>query len=157
MPMMQPDRPMRASDMGRIHGLIERWRGSSVIWWMLAVVLGSSARETIWPMYLWLRKDCIALGWPSGYTWAVSAIYFSFWVWLFVLLAREGKRYRSMILDAGCGGSLLTVAAALHDPAVRPALSKVGFGAAAWVTFLSAAVLVVARSAQRHEGQSQQR
>jgi hypothetical protein len=119
---------------------------------MLAVVLGSSARETIWPIYIWLRKYWIALGWPPGYTWVVSTIYFSFWVWLFVLLAREGKRHRGMILDAVCGGMLLTVAAALHDPAVRRTLSELGFGAAAWVTLLSAAVLVVTRSSREMNG-----
>ena len=146
----------KAGNMARVHELVERWRGSGVIWWVLAVALGSSAREIIWPIYIWLRRHWPALGWPSGYTWVVSAIYFTFWVWLFLLLAREGKRYRGMILDAVCGGVLLTVAAVLHDPAVRTALSELGFGAAAWVTFLSAFVLVVARSAQRHEEQSQQ-
>ena len=61
-----------------------------------------------------------------------------------------------MILDAVCGGSLLTIAVALHQPPARAALSQMGFGAAAWVAFVSASALVLARSVQRHEGQSQQ-
>jgi hypothetical protein len=142
--------------MARIKELIGKWQDSDAIWWLLAVALGSSARYTIWPAYIWLGEQWIAVGWLSRYTWPAGAVYFSFWVWLFVLLARRGKRYRGMILDALCGGLLLVVAATLHDPAVRAALSKVGFGAAAWVTFFSASVLVVLRAAQRHEGQPQQ-
>jgi hypothetical protein len=139
--------------MARIQKLIGKWHDSSV-WWLLAVVLGSSSRYTIWPAYVWLREQWIAVGWLSRYTWPASAFYFSFWVWLFVLLARGGRRYRGMIFDSLCGGLLLAVAATLHDPAVRAVLSKVGFGAAALVTFLSASALVVLRAAQRHESQS---
>lgn len=93
-----------------MHELIERWRGTGVIGSMLAVLLGSTAREIIWPIYVLLRRHWAALGWPPGCTWAVCAIYFSFCVWLFVFFAREGNRYRGMILDAVCGGVLLTVA-----------------------------------------------
>lgn len=142
--------------MTRIQELVGKWHDSDVIWWLLAVVLGSSARYTIWPAFVWLRNQWIALGWPAGYGWVVSAIYFSFWVWLFVFLAREGKRYRGILLDSVCGGVLLTVAAALNDPVVRPALSELGFGEAAWVILLTTAILVVARSPQRHEEQAQE-
>lgn len=142
--------------MARIQELIRKWRDSDVIWWLLAVVLGSSARYTIWPAHIWLRGQWIAIGWLSRYAWLASAMYFSFWVWLFVLLARQGKRYRGMLFDAICGGLLLAVAATLHAPAVGALLAQLGFGAAAWVTFLSASALVVARAAQRHEGQPQQ-
>jgi len=135
--------------------VIGKWRDAGVTGRVFAAVLVSSARDTIWPAYVWLRGHWMALGLPPGYTWVASATYFSFWLWLFVLLIREGKRYRGMILDVLCGGSLLTVAAALHDPPVRSALSALGFVAAAWVTFLSASALVLARSVQRRDRQPQ--
>jgi len=137
--------------MARISKLIQEWRDSGVALWMVAVVLGSAARYTIWPAYVLLRRRMISLGCSSEYTWVVSAVYFSFWVWLFVLLAREGKRYPSMILDAVCGGWLLTVAAAMHELSVRTALAELGFSAAPWVTLLCVVAFVVARSAQPHQ------
>ena len=124
-----------------------------------ALLVASARHETVWPIYVWWREHWVSFGWPAEYVWVASAGYFSFWVWLFVLLIREGKQHHGMIMDAVCGGFLLTVAAALHDPPVRTLLSALGFGAAAWVTFLCAGVLVVARSAQsaqQNHAQSQQ-
>ena len=99
------------------------------------------------------RKYWISFGWPRGYTWVASAVFFSFWVWLWVLLFREGKRYPLMMMDAVCAGSLLTVAVALREPPVRTALSDLGFGAAAWVTLCASAALLIARAVAGHRRQ----
>jgi hypothetical protein len=136
--------------------LLNRFRESDVTGRLLATILVSSTRYTIWPTYLWLRRAWDGLGFSPTYAWIVSAAYFSLCVWFVVLLTRNGKQYPGMILDAVCGGSLLTIAVVLHQPPVRAALSQAGFGAAAWVAFLSASVLVLARSVQRHEGQPHQ-
>lgn len=113
---------------------------------LLATILVSSSGYTVWPLYLRLRQAWSALDLVPAYTWVVSAIYFAFWVWLVVLLTREGKRYPGIILDAICGGALVTVAVAVHDPRVRSGLSEIGFGAAAWVAFLSGAALVLGKA-----------
>ncbi len=134
----------------------DRLRGSGITGPILAAILVGLSRSVIWPMYQWLRGVWGGFDLPLAYGWIVTAAYFSFWVWLFGLLARNGKHKPGLILDAICGGSLLTIAVALHQPPVRAALSQMGFGAAAWVTFLSASALVVLRAAQRHGHQSQQ-
>jgi len=136
--------------------LLDRFRESDVTGRLLATILVSSTRYTIWPTYLWLRRAWDGLSFSPTYAWIVSAAYFSLCVWFVVLLTRNGKQYPGMILDAICGGSLLTIAVVLHQPPVRAALSQMGFGAAAWVAFLSASALVLARSVQWHGGQSQQ-
>jgi hypothetical protein len=132
--------------------IADRLRDSGMITGrVFATILVSSTSYTIWPMYLWLRTTWGEINLPLAYAWMVSAAYFSFWVWLVVLLTRNGKQYRGMIWDAICGGSLLTVAVALHQPPVRTALAQTGFGAAAWVVFLCASALVLARSVQSRE------
>jgi len=138
--------------MGRTEELFRKWGNFGFTGRVLAAVLVASARHDIWPGYILLRKHWIALGWPGGYTWVASAVYFSFWVWLWVLLFREGKRHPLMILDAVCAGSLFTVAVALHAPPVRIALSELGFGAATWVTFICASLLVIASSVSDRKG-----
>ncbi len=136
--------------------ITDRLRESRITGPFLAAILVGLARSVIWPVYLWLRGVWGGFDLPLVYAWIVTAAYFSFWVWLFVLLARNGKQNPGIVIDAICGGSLLTVAVALHQPPVRAALSEVGFGAGAWVVFLAASGLVLARSVQRHEGQSEQ-
>lgn len=136
--------------------IAERFREFDVTWRLVATILVSSTRYTIWPIYLWLRKAWAEFGFSPASAWVISVAYFSLCVWLVVLLTRDWKQYPGMKLDAVCGGSLLTVAVALHQPPVRSALSQTGFGAAAWVAFLSASALVLARSMQRHKGQSPQ-
>jgi hypothetical protein len=142
--------------MVRIRELIGEWRDSGMIWWLLFAILALSARDVIWPASVWFRRHLVAIGCPPGYTWVASAIYFSFWIWLLVFLAQQGKRHPGMILDTICGGLLSTVAAALHELPVRTALAGLGFGAAAWVTSLCTVALVAARSVQHHEGQPPQ-
>jgi hypothetical protein len=136
--------------------IAERLRESDVTGRLLATILVSSTRYTVWPIHLWLRRTWDGFGFSPVSAWIVSAAYFSLCVWLVVLLTRNGKQYPGMSLDAICGGTLFTVAVALHQPPVRAALSQTGFGAAAWVAFLSASTLVLARSVQRYEGQSPQ-
>lgn len=134
----------------------DRLRESRITGPFLAAILVGLARSVIWPAYLWLRGVWGGFNLPLAYVWILTAAYFSFWVWLFVLLARNGKQNPGIILDAVCGGSLLTVAVALHQPPVRAALSQTGFDGAAWVAFLAASALVLARSVQRHEERPQQ-
>jgi len=131
--------------------LVERLRESDVTGRVFATVLASSTHNTILPIYRWLRRAWGSFDPSPAHVWIVSAAYFSLCVWLFVLLTRNGKQYRAMTLDAICGGSLITVAVALWQPSVRTALSQTGFGWAAWVVFLSASWLVLARSLQPHK------
>jgi hypothetical protein len=133
----------------------DRLHESGIAGPLLATILVSSTRYTVWPMHVWLRKVWEGFDLPPACAWIVSAAYFSFFVWLVLVLTKKGKQYPGMILDAICGGSLLTVAVVLHQPPVRMVLWQAGFGAASWVTILSSSVLVLARSMQRHEGKSQ--
>lgn len=135
--------------------LVDRFREAGLTGRLLATILVSSSRYTVWPIYLWLRKVWGGFDLPPAYAWVVTAAYFSLCVWLVVLLTRNGKQYSGMMLDAICGGSLLTVAVAIHEPPVRAVLSQTGFGAAAWVAFLCASALVLARSVQRRDEQPQ--
>ncbi len=134
-------------------GLTRRLRDAGFTGRVLATILVSSTRYTVWPLYLRLREAWSALDQAPGYTWVVSGAYFAFWVWLVVLLTREGRRYPGMILDAIFGGALVTVAVALRDPRVRLGLSEMGFSTAAWVVFLCGAGLVLARALQQREKQ----
>ena len=134
-------------------GFIGRLRDAGFTGRLLATILVSSTGYTVWPLYLRLREAWSALNQAPAYTWVVSAAYFAFWVWLVVLLTREGRRYSGMILDAIFGGALVTVAVTLREPRIRLGLSEIGFGMAAWVVFLSGAGLVLARALQQHEKQ----
>ncbi len=132
---------------GRVRSFFELCRDADVIP-VLAPIIVSSARYTIWPIHLWLHEVCGGIGLPRAYAWGVSAAFFSLCMWLVVLCTRSGTRYRGMNLDALLGGSLLAVAAATAEPSVRAMLSKEGLGAAPWVVFLCASGLVLLRSAQ---------
>jgi hypothetical protein len=123
---------------------------------VLATVLVGSTRFTIWPAYLWLSRAWGGFGFSARSVWIVSAAYFSLCVWLVVLLTRNGKQHPGIALDAICGGTLVAVAVALHQPTVQTALSQTGFGAATWVTFFSASALVLARSVERDGQKSRQ-
>jgi hypothetical protein len=123
---------------GRLTKIADWLREADVTGRVLATILVSSTRSTIWPLYLWLRKAWGALDLPPAYTWIFTSAYFAVWVWLVVLLSRNGKRYPLMTLDALSGGALVTVAVAIHEPPLRTALSQMGFGAAAWVAFICA-------------------
>ena len=141
---------------GRLMKIADRLRESDVTGRLLATILVSSSRYTVWPIYLSLREAWGGFGFSPQYAWVVSAAYFGLCVWLVVLLTRNGKQYPGMVLDAICGGSLLAVAATLHQPPVRTALSQAGLDAAGWVVFLSASGLLLARSGQPHDVQSRQ-
>jgi len=97
-------------------------------------------------VFMWLRGSLSIYGHPS-LLWTVCILYFAVLLWIFLFLMKNGKRYPGMVKDALLGGCLLTVAAVLHDADVFTVLSKKGFGAAAWVTFLGAGALVISNSA----------
>ena len=133
--------------MSRVRRFVEKLRESGLTGKILAAILVMSIRYHIWPAYLWLLNAWMGLGWPPIYTWGITALYFAFWTWLYVLLIREGKRYHGMTLDAIFGGSLFAVAAALHDPSTR----QIGFGAATWIVFLCGFGLVVGKAIRPNE------
>ncbi len=112
----------------------------------LAIVLAVVCRGIIWQTYMRLRDIVSIYGYPS-FLWTVCILYFAFLLWLFLLLMNNGKQFPGMIADALLGGCLLTVAAVLHDPDVHSVLSRKGFEAAAWVTFLAGGALVISNSA----------
>jgi hypothetical protein len=126
--------------------LFHSLRDSNVTGEFLALLLFVSSRYTVWPIYMWLRKQWALLSQPPAFFWCICTLYFAFWVWLIMVLSRGDKRYPGMSMDALLAGSLLAAASALQDSDVRSDLAKKGFGAAGWVVFLSACALVVRTS-----------
>jgi hypothetical protein len=122
--------------------LIHSLRNSNVTGEFLSTVLACSSLITIWPMYLWIHEMWTFLGWPSIWFWCFSMLYYAIWIWLYLFLSNEYEQYPGMSMDAFFCGTLFAVASALRDADVLSVLSKKGFGAAAWVAFLSAMVLV---------------
>jgi hypothetical protein len=110
---------------------------------VLAVLIAGFSRYTVWPFYLWVRGLWLFLNEPHVLFWCISTLYFAFWVWLVIFLAKEYRQYPGMSMDALFAGSLLAVASALRDADVMSDLAKKGFGAAAWVVLLSACALVL--------------
>jgi hypothetical protein len=123
--------------------LIHALRNSNLTGSFLAYVLVFTSAGTIWPMYLWLYKQWALLNEPMMLFWWFCAFLFAFWVWLILFLSKEYTQYPGMSIDALIIGSLLTVAAVLRDTDVLSDLSKKGFGAAAWVVYLSTCALAV--------------
>jgi hypothetical protein len=122
---------------------IHTLRNSNLTGGFLATVIIFSSANTIWPMYLWLHKQWALLNEPIMLFWWFCGFFFAFWVWLILFLSKEYTQYPGMSIDALIVGSLLTVAAVLRDADVLSDLSKKGFGAAAWVVYLSTCVLAV--------------
>ncbi|HLJ90553.1 MAG TPA: hypothetical protein VKZ53_27335 [Candidatus Angelobacter sp.] len=146
---------MAVSMPARFTEIKDQLRESGMTGRPFATILVVSSRYTIWPMYLWLRTAWNGIGSPTAYTWIVSIPYFSLWLWLLVLLDRNEKQYRGMVMHSFFGGSLLTLAVALHEPVVRMVLTQIGFGWAAWVAFLGGLGFIFATSAQAGREQRQ--
>lgn len=132
--------PLRGAPMAR---LLESARASRLTGGFLAALLFVSSRLTIWPIFLWLRTQWTLLNQPPPLFWLIGALYFTFWVWLVMLLSNGYHQYPGMSMDALFGGSLLAVASMLRDPDVMSVLAKMGFGWAAWVVFLAACALLL--------------
>lgn len=109
--------------------------------WFWALMLAILIRGAIWKIYIWLHFMLVRLDRPY-IVWAVCISYFTLWIWLFLLLIGNGKRYPGMVKDALLGGGLLAVAAFLHNAGAITALLRDDFGVAAWVTFLGTCGLV---------------
>ena len=109
----------------------------------MLLILGS---KIIWLIYLWLHGVLGGYARPS-FLWAVSIVYFTFWMLLFLLLMGKGKRYSGIGADAVFGGCLLAVAAVLHEPDLLADLSRMGLGAATWVALFGACGLVLSKCA----------
>lgn len=118
---------------------------------LLATILASSTSYTVWPLYIAMERVASTSSSSFAYLWGTSVTYFTFWVWLILLLTREGKRYPGMILDSVCGGLLVTVAALLRGLPMYQGSSQVRFGVASWVVLLSGAVLVFRNSLQQNQ------
>jgi hypothetical protein len=128
--------------------LLERCRDSGFTGRLLSSLLIISVPRTVWPIYVSVERAWNDSAWPPQYAWVASIAYFGFWVWLEVLLTREGKQYSGMVLDSVCGGSLVTVAIVLLRSPTHQILSGIGFGAAGWVVLLSAVIFVFGRAAR---------
>ena len=125
--------------MTRLIRLLRDYEIPGLAWAIALLILG---RGIIWQIYMWLR-GLLATPVRPSLLWTVCILYCSFWVWLFLLLMGNGRRYPGMVKDALLGGSLFAVAGVLHDTDVFSVLSSKGFGAAAWITFLGGCGLVI--------------
>jgi hypothetical protein len=125
--------------MTKLIRLLRDYEIPGLAWAIALLILG---RGIIWQIYMWLR-GLLATPVRPSLQWAVCILYCSFWVWLFLLLLGNGKRYPGMLKDALLSGCLLAVAGVLHDTDVLSVLSSEGFGAAAWITFLGGCGLVI--------------
>lgn len=108
----------------------------------LAVILVVVFRRIIWHIYLSLRTTSVNYG-HRYLPWIACSLYFALLLWIFLLVMNNGKRHLGMAMDSLLGGCVLSVAALLHDPDLRPVLSRKGFGAAEWVTFFAVSAVIV--------------
>jgi hypothetical protein len=97
----------------------------------------------LWPLCLWGRKALIGFGCPPAFSWMGAGLYFSFWIWLYLLVPSKGNQNYIVILVAICCGSLFAVAAGLCNPGVQKSMAEIGFHGASWVVILCGGQLVM--------------
>lgn len=123
--------------------LLSLLRNSNVSGEFLSLFLLIICPFTIWPLDLVIRKQWAIFNLPPALFWYVCALYFAFWVWLFIFLSHEFNRYPGMSMDALLAGALLASASVLRDSDVLSELRKKSFGLAGWVVLLCASALAV--------------
>ena len=125
--------------MIRLRQFLGQYGTPGWIWALMFVIL---SRQFVWWGHIWLRSFLNAPARPF-LTWTICILYFAVWVWLFLVLMADWRRYPGMVKDAVLGGSLLAVAAVLRDSDVSLVMARKGFGIAAWVSFLGAFGLLI--------------
>jgi hypothetical protein len=111
----------------------------------MLLVLGS---RIVWQIYVWL--DGVLGSSRPSFHWVVGIFYFALWMWLFLLLMNEGRRFSGIAADSLFGGCLLAVAVVLHKSDVLSALSRTGFGAAWWIALFGACGFVLSKCANMY-------
>src|SRR6202046_1201377 len=130
-------------------GLWDRWKEKGLPSGpALSTILVVSVRLTVWPGFKALRYICSRNTNLAALFWVLAFVYFSLWVWLWLILLREGGRYKGMILDILSVGTLITVIAVLHDPTLEPALAQVHFSWGLWPALIAIFYLILSRSIQ---------
>ena len=76
----------------------------------LVPIAGAFFYIIVWPLHLFVQRELASVHFGPESLRLCAVAYFSSWVYLYILLARKGMKYKWMIMDSLCIGLIISTA-----------------------------------------------